>query len=54
MHMAIGVSGVKKVRKGINYVMYISAFTTWVKVFRIIPEFRILRLTFNRKSALKF
>ena len=22
---------------------------TWVKVFRIIPEFRILRLTFHRK-----
>ena len=26
---------------------------TWVKVFRIIPEFRILRLTFQRKSASK-
>ena len=25
-------------------------FDTWVKVFRIIPEFRILRLTFHRKS----
>ena len=25
----------------------------WVKVFRIIPEFRILRLTFYRKSASK-
>ena len=25
----------------------------WVKVFRIIPEFRILRLTFHRKSASK-
>ena len=24
---------------------------TWMKVFRIIPEFRILRLTFHRKSA---
>ena len=24
---------------------------TWVKVFRVIPEFRILRLTFHRKSA---
>ena len=23
----------------------------WVKVFRINPEFRILRLTFHRKSA---
>ena len=27
--------------------------TPWVKVFRIIPEFRILRLTFHRKSASK-
>ena len=27
---------------------------TWVKVFRINPEFRILRLTFHRKSASKF
>ena len=26
---------------------------SWVKVFRIIPEFRILRLTFHRKSASK-
>ena len=26
---------------------------TWVKVFRINPEFRILRLTFQRKSASK-
>ena len=25
----------------------------WVKVFRIIPEFRVLRLTFHRKSASK-
>ena len=25
----------------------------WVKVFRIIPEFRILGLTFHRKSASK-
>ena len=28
--------------------------STWVKVFRIISEFRILRLTFHRKSASKF
>ena len=26
---------------------------SWVKVFRINPEFRILRLTFHRKSASK-
>ena len=29
------------------------AMYAWVKVFRIIPEFRILRLTFHRKSASK-
>ena len=28
-------------------------FVTWVKVFRINPEFRILRLTIHRKSASK-
>ena len=27
--------------------------TTWIKVFRSFPEFRILRLTFHRKSASK-
>ena len=27
------------------------ASPAWVKVFRIIPKFRILRLTFHRKSA---
>ena len=27
--------------------------SSWVKVFRIIPEFRILRATFHRKSATK-
>ena len=27
--------------------------SSWVKVFRIIPEIRILRLTFHRKSASK-
>ena len=26
------------------------AMYAWVKVYRIIPEFRILRLTFHRKS----
>ena len=28
--------------------------STWVNVFRIIPEFSILRLTFHRKSASKY
>ena len=28
----------------------VSLIMTWVKVFRIIPEFRILRLTFHRLS----
>ena len=33
--------------------IYICAHYTlsWVKVFRIIPEFKILRLTFHRKSV---
>ena len=38
------------------YVVYqwmVYLLDTWVKVFRIIPEFRILRLTFHRKSASK-
>ena len=29
------------------------AGNSWIKVFRIIPDFRILRLTFHRKSASK-
>ena len=32
---------------------YLGITYAWVKVFRIIPEFRILRLTFHRKSASK-
>ena len=31
----------------------VHSVTTWVKVFRMTPEFRILRLTFHRKSASK-
>ena len=31
-----------------------SGKTAWEKVFRIIPEFRILRLTFHRKSSSKY
>ena len=30
-----------------------SGLFPWVNVFRINPEFRILRLTFHRKSASK-
>ena len=30
-----------------------NKITAWVKVFRIIPEFKILRLTFQRKAASK-
>ena len=51
------------VQAKINVLLYIS-FWSWnvvqkiigialVKFFRIIPEFRILRLTFHRKSASK-
>ena len=32
---------------------HITGHNSWVKVFRINPEFRILRLTFHRKSASK-
>ena len=34
--------------------MYKNVQNTWVNVFRFIPEFRILRLTFHRKSASKY
>ena len=33
--------------------LFTISVVTWVKVFRITPEFRILRLTFQRKSASK-
>ena len=33
------------------HAMYFAYFIAWVKVFRINPEFRILTLTFHRKSA---
>ena len=36
-----------------NTLKYPYSCNAWVKVFRIIPEFRILRLTFHRKSASK-
>ena len=32
---------------------YLSLSSIWVKAFRIIPEFSILRLTFHRKTASK-
>ena len=31
-----------------EYLMWLDTVSTWEKVFRIIPEFRILRLTFHR------
>ena len=36
----------------LQIILFLWPFT-WVKVFRINPEFRILRLTFHRKSASK-
>ena len=33
---------------------YHGLMQSWVKVFMINPEFRILRLTFHRKSAIKY
>ena len=38
----------------IKLFLYHISHIAWVKVFRIKPEFRILRLTFNRKSVSKF
>ena len=34
-----------------TYYTFLVTVNAWVKVFRINPEFRILRLTFHRKSA---
>ena len=36
-----------------NLLIFPDFLKTWVKVLRNIPEFRILRLTFRRKSASK-
>ena len=36
-----------------NQLEQVKVRSSWVKVFRIISEFRILRLTFHRKSASK-
>ena len=59
------ISGIEKIRKTLRYVnlfSFVSALhisgkvfanKAWVKVFRINPEFRILSLTFHRKSASK-
>ena len=33
--------------------VHIGPYFAWVKVFRFIPEFRILRLTFHKKSPSK-
>ena len=36
-----------------NLICWYHVNNVWVKVFRINPDFRILRLTFHRKSASK-
>ena len=38
---------------GTAQVIMVLGTYLWVKVFRMIPEFRILRLAFYRKSASK-
>ena len=43
---------VEKVRMISSFRRY-SSIAPWVKVIRINPEFRVLRLTFHRKSASK-
>ena len=37
-----------------TFIFLFSNKLSWVKVFRINPEFRILGLTFHRKSASKY
>ena len=37
----------------LSFAAYTISILAWVKVFRIFPEFRVLRLTFHRKSAPK-
>ena len=39
-----------KVGSTVQEKVYLNTVLSWVKVFRIIPEFRILRLTFHRKK----
>ena len=41
----------KKIIRQVEVGNLLVLIITWVKVFRINPEFRILRLTFHRKSA---
>ena len=52
-----GVNGILKtnwIKIGKEIELHVvDKLLTWVKDFRINPEFRILRLTFHRKSASK-
>ena len=45
------IVGILTYKSMINFILLHEKFCTWVDVFRIIPQFRILRLTFHRKSA---
>ena len=47
------MAGPLKVRILENTVFQLISAYAWVKVFRNNPEFKILRLTFHRKSASK-
>ena len=47
------VHRLKMVGNIVKVCIKIRPYCTWVDVFRINPEFRILRLTFHRKSASK-
>ena len=51
LHLRLQFNPKAKVR---GIVLILLILETWVKVFRINPEFRILRLTFHRKSASKY
>ena len=45
--------GHKELNQTNKQILHILTIFSWVKVFWIVPEFRILRLTFQRKSASK-
>ena len=60
MHSIVGINAIAEIKTQIcaaklmnGVTCFVPRIYAWVKSFRIIPEFRILRLTFYRKSASK-
>ena len=52
-HVSRLICSATETSKNLENLDVASVAISWMKVFRIIPEFRILRLTFHRKSASK-